>query len=125
MRGWIYVISNKAMVGLVKVGHSTKDPRLRAEELDNTGSPYPYIVEVDVLVEEPYQIEQQVQRNMMHLSAGKEWFRCTPKEALKQILRVTNGKEIHISKYSEDLNEYSYLEEQWIKEGKKFIKIES
>ena len=26
LKGWIYVISNKALPGLVKVGYSTKDP---------------------------------------------------------------------------------------------------
>jgi len=38
MKGWVYVISNKAMSGLVKVGYSTKDPELRAAELSHTAS---------------------------------------------------------------------------------------
>jgi hypothetical protein len=50
MKGWVYVISNKAMEGLIKVGHSTKDPELRAQELDHTGSPHPYIVEYEMLI---------------------------------------------------------------------------
>jgi hypothetical protein len=33
IRGWVYVIFNEAMPDLVKVGYSTKDPNLRAEEL--------------------------------------------------------------------------------------------
>jgi hypothetical protein len=100
MKGWVYVITNKAMDGLVKVGYSTKDPKIRAKDLNNIGSPYPYIVEVDVLVEEPYQIEQQVHRSMRHLSVGKEWFKCTPIEALYQILNVTRGRELLVSDHS-------------------------
>jgi hypothetical protein len=37
MKGWVYIISNKAMPDLVKVGFSTKDPQLRAQEFDNAG----------------------------------------------------------------------------------------
>ena len=43
MKGWVYVISNQAMPDLVKVGFSTKDPTLRASELNHTGSPHPYV----------------------------------------------------------------------------------
>lgn len=35
MRGWVYVISNPTIPGLVKIGFSTKDPLLRAEELNH------------------------------------------------------------------------------------------
>jgi len=38
MKGWVYVITNKAMPSLVKVGFLTKDPGLRAKELGNTGT---------------------------------------------------------------------------------------
>ncbi|KFC76184.1 GIY-YIG nuclease family protein [Massilia sp. LC238] len=45
MKGWVYVITNKAIPDLVKVGYSRKDPELRAAELNNTGAPHPYMVE--------------------------------------------------------------------------------
>ena len=59
MKGWVYIISNPAMPGLVKVGHSTKDPELRARELNNTGTPHPYTVEYEMLIEDPFRVEQQ------------------------------------------------------------------
>jgi len=59
IRGWVYVITNKSMPGLVKIGYSMKDPELRTTEL-GTGSPHPYTVEYDVLVEKPQSIEQQL-----------------------------------------------------------------
>jgi hypothetical protein len=58
MRGWVYIITTKSMPRLLKVGFSTKDPLLRAEDLNNTGNPYPYKVEYDVLVNEPREIEK-------------------------------------------------------------------
>ncbi len=59
MKGWVYVISNRAMSGLVKVGYSMKDPRIRAEELDHTGSPHPYEVEYEVHVDNPKEVESK------------------------------------------------------------------
>ena len=79
MRGWVYIISNKSMPGLVKVGYSMKDPEERAEELDHTGTPHPYVVEYDILIEgELYQVEQRIHHNLSCYLEGKEWFRCTP-----------------------------------------------
>lgn len=95
MKGWVYVISNQAMPGLVKVGHSTKDPELRAQELNNTGSPHPYTVEYEVLIEEPYRAEQQVHNALSHFKEGKEWFRCSTEEAVAAIQRVAGGKAIN------------------------------
>lgn len=72
MKGWVYVISNRAMPGLVKVGYSEKDPEERAKELDHTGAPYPYIVEYEILVEGPYEIEQRVHQILSRYLEGKE-----------------------------------------------------
>lgn len=88
MKGWIYVISNKAMPGLVKVGYSSKDPELRAEELNHTGSPHPYDVDYKMLAEEPHQIEQKAHRALSLKRERKEWFRCSPEDAIAAIKQV-------------------------------------
>ena len=44
---------------LVKIGYSTKDPKLRAKDFDGTASPYPYMVEFDILVKNPREFEQE------------------------------------------------------------------
>jgi len=92
MKGWVYVISNKAMPGIVKVGHSTKDPELRAEELNHAGSPHPYLVEYEILIEEPYHIEQNVHKSLSSKHEGKEWFRCTPEDAIAAIKQVAGSR---------------------------------
>ena len=94
MRGWVYVISNPAMPGLVKVGYSTKDPDSRAEELNHTGSPQPYIVEYEILIEEPRDIEQKTHKRLSPFSAGKEWFQCSVQEAAIAIRQASNGRAI-------------------------------
>jgi hypothetical protein len=88
VRGWVYVITNKAMPGLVKVGFSTKDPKLRADELNHTGIPHPYIVQYDALVEHPYGIEQRVHSKLFAVREGKEWFRCSAAEAISAVRNV-------------------------------------
>ena len=94
MRGWVYVISNSAMPGLVKVGYSTKDPDSRAYELYNTGSPHPYIVEYDMLIDNPFQIEQKSHKFLSQNLEGKEWFRCSVGDAVIAIQRASNGRAI-------------------------------
>lgn len=94
IRGWVYVISNEAMPDLIKVGYSTKDPHLRALELNNTGSPRPYVVEYDALVHAPREIEQQIHKELRGKRDGKEWFRCSVREAVAAIHSITATKRI-------------------------------
>ncbi len=88
MKGWVYVISNKSMPGLLKIGYSSKDPELRAAELKHTGVPHPYIVEYDMLIENPYEIEQESHKLLLANREGKEFFRCTLEEAIVAIRRA-------------------------------------
>ena len=85
VRGWVYVISNPAMPGLVKVGFSLKDPSLRAVELDGTGIPHPFNVEYEALVNSPREVEQRAHSILKHLHERKEWFRCAPSIAAEAI----------------------------------------
>jgi 5-formaminoimidazole-4-carboxamide-1-beta-D-ribofuranosyl 5'-monophosphate synthetase len=78
------------MPDLLKVGFSSKDPELRARELDNTGIPFPYVVEYDFLVSSPRDIEQQVHMRLNHKREGKEWFRCSLPEAVEAIRSVVD-----------------------------------
>lgn len=94
MKGWVYVISNRAMPGLVKIGYSTKDPELRADELDHTGVPHPYLVEYELLINEPYQIEQKTHKLLFAKREAKEWFRCTPEEAVVAIKQIAGDAPI-------------------------------
>ena len=98
MKGWVYVISNKAMPDLIKVGYSMKDPAQRAVELNHTGSPHPYIVDYEVLVDSPYHIEQTVHRKLSQVREGKEWFRCSAENAIVAIREVSANK-IHLENF--------------------------
>jgi hypothetical protein len=91
-RGWVYIISNPAMPGLLKVGFSRKDPHLRAQELNGTGCPQPYRVEYDVLVIAPQDVEQDIHQRLLSKRDGREWFRCSLQEAVAAVNAVAEGR---------------------------------
>lgn len=45
MLGYVYILSNPSMPGLVKVGRSQHRPDYRADQLHTTGVPTPFVVE--------------------------------------------------------------------------------
>jgi len=102
IRGWVYVMTNKSMPGLVKIGYSTKDPTTRAGKL-GTGSPSKYEVVYDVLVDDPQLYEQRVHKILAHKREGKEWFRCGISEAVSEI-RTVVGKGAITEKLSGQLD---------------------
>jgi hypothetical protein len=88
MKGWVYIITTKAIPNLIKVGFSTKDPELRALELNNTGNPYPYKVEYDVLVNEPRAVEQTAHELLKNHHENKEWYKCSIEIAIAAIRKA-------------------------------------
>src|SRR3989442_2652234 len=119
MKGWVYIISNRAMPGLVKVGQSLKDPDLRAEELNHTGSPHPYVVEYEVLVEEPSKIEKQTHKLLGDKGEGKEWFRCSAEQAVAAIKQVVGDEYITESYKKADREEAERIHQQQSEEARK------
>lgn len=57
--GWIYILSNPAMLpGLLKIGHTTRSPEVRAIELaDATGVPAAFVIERAFKVENSERME--------------------------------------------------------------------
>jgi hypothetical protein len=94
MRGWVYVISNESMPGIVKVGFTLKDPAACAAELAHTGNPLPYQVDYEVLVHDPQAVERAAHEalNEIRVSGDREWFRCTTQKAVDAI-RAIAGRE--------------------------------
>lgn len=101
MKGWVYIISNKAIPGVIKVGYSTKDPSLRAAEL-GTGAPVPYQVEYEALVDNPRQIEKLAHEMLAFVNAGKEWFECDVGIALKAIKTICADKQTYFERYGSE-----------------------
>lgn len=88
MKGWVYIMQNRAMQGILKVGFSTKHPELRASELDSTGLPFKFDVKYAVLVNDPYSIEQNVHAELSLYHENKEFFRVDLNTAIQAIKNV-------------------------------------
>jgi Fe2+ transport system protein B len=93
--GWVYVLTNEAMPGLVKVGQTYKTPEIRAQELSSeTGVAAQYVVVYKAFVSNYDQVEKVVHDKLK--SAGKhynkEFFKCEAFEAIRHIRHSTTIK---------------------------------
>jgi hypothetical protein len=85
--GFVYVLTNKAMPGLVKVGFSTRSPAERAAELSTTGVPFPFTVAFSAGVENPLEAEAAVHLALTRYraSADREFFRIPIEDAVTAV----------------------------------------
>lgn len=88
MEGYVYVMSNKAMPGLVKVGFTTGTPDERAAQLNGTHSPHPVVVEYSTHVPDARAVEREAHLRLRKHREGKEWFRCSRELAINAIKRA-------------------------------------
>lgn len=91
MKGYVYVISNRAMPGIYKIGFTLKDPALRAKELESTGIPHPFTVEYEILVDAPHMLEKKVHQTLSLFNENKEWFRCDVSACIAAIKNCYEG----------------------------------
>jgi len=95
MSGYVYVLTNKSLRGLIKIGHTTKLPSKRASELSTTGLPTPFKVFDCIKVDEPEEVERRVHQKLsnMRIAKNREFFEIEPNEAMKIIKSVAGGVE--------------------------------
>ena len=95
--GWVYVLKNDSMSGLVKIGFTTLRPEERAKSLEGTGVPTPYIVATAFLFSDKVWAIEQAAHNLLEaarVSTGREFFRCSPEEAAMAILEAADNHKI-------------------------------
>lgn len=91
--GYLYVLVNPSMEGMVKVGKTTRDPALRARELGAaTGVPTPFLLVFELFFGDCDKAEEYVHDALEargHRVAGnREFFRATPSETIDVVLRA-------------------------------------
>ena len=99
--GWVYVLTNEAMPGIVKIGYTLREPSVRAEELYKyskngavTGVPLPFDVAYKAWVLNPFQVEQAVHKSLAQkrINDNREFFKCSIEEAVEHIRQVAQAK---------------------------------
>jgi hypothetical protein len=78
MKGYVYVLTNESMPGIVKIGRTTRDVSRRAEELWQSGVPTPFKVHGFVLSPNCHELEATVHGSLAghRVHPGREFFRC-------------------------------------------------
>ena len=96
--GYLYVLVNSSMPGLVKVGKTTRDPTDRANELSNTtGVPTPFVVAFDSYFADCDAAERYVhielEKRGLRQAANREFFRAAASEIIKILLKTPGTAE--------------------------------
>lgn len=97
--GYLYVLSNPAMPGLLKIGRTDRQPEVRARELRTTGVPQHFVLEHFVQVEDAIHAEAQVhaylQTKGARMSQDREFFSAelsVAVEVLDLVCAQSSGK---------------------------------
>lgn len=104
--GFVYVLINPAMPGLVKVGHTARDVERRASELSaSTGVPSPFIVIyeqffVDSLTAEAY-VHQDLSAKGYRLTANREFFSAPSKAVIDSVRSAPGATSPHEERVEE------------------------
>lgn len=88
--GFIYCLTNEYMPGVCKIGFTDRAPSQRCRELSaSTSVPVSFNIEFYVEVEGAAAIERQIHSAFdgVRVSAGREFFRCTPAEAYHWMMK--------------------------------------
>lgn len=89
-KGYVYILTNAALQGLVKIGRTTKSPVVRAGQLRSTGVPKPFVVHKSVLSPNCLVLERNVHSELEahRVDSDREFFDCTPDEAVEVLERL-------------------------------------
>ena len=96
MKGYVYILTNSSLPGMVKIGMTTNSPHDRAVQLSTTGVPHPFKVFGYVEVADPQGIERRIHKKLFkqRVSNKREFFKITPQSALKLLEEVTGEAEV-------------------------------
>lgn len=82
-QGYVYILSNPSMPGMVKIGKTTRTVEQRCSELHQTGVPTPFVVEYEVLSPNCTELEAAMHRHLSksRVDNSREFFRVSVSSA--------------------------------------------
>ena len=94
MLGFIYIMSNPAHSGLLKIGQTSKDPLVRRKDLSSTGVPEEFVIEYQALVSNYRRQEKYIHQKLTkaRLTDKKEFFKVSVPEAINTIREQCGDK---------------------------------
>lgn len=108
--GYVYVLTNPSMPGLIKVGHSINGGQGRASALfkGDTGVPTPFELEYEAYLKNCHAVEMEVHRRLAEkrVNEKREFFECEPGRAVTIITEISrNQHHDHDAEYRTYQNE--------------------
>ena len=94
MRGFVYVLSNKAMPGLLKVGFTTRTIIERIDELNSTGVPSSFISEFYFDVSDAPKGEQLLHSALREHHYDKEFFKLPLVKVVEEAKKILNSQNL-------------------------------
>lgn len=78
-KGFVYILQNASMPGMVKIGKTTRTADQRCQELYMTGVPLPFSVACCVASPDCHALEQAMHNQFAQerVTAGREFFRLS------------------------------------------------
>lgn len=89
-QGFIYVLTNETMPGIVKIGKTKRMPSDRSAELYTTGVAMPFRLVFAILVDDVDTFERDIHEELegRRVNPSREFFRTEGGEAILAILRL-------------------------------------
>lgn len=90
--GYVYILVNDSMPGLIKIGRTARNGSVRAKDLSNsTGIPTPFNVAFELSSEEYIGLEREMHSSLAEhrVASNREFFKCSVDEAIELL------KELH------------------------------
>lgn len=94
--GYLYLLANPAMPGLVKIGWTSRQPDERVSELTSaTGVPSPFILIYDLFVQDAQRAESWIHARLsergLRASQNREFFTVSPTEAVELMMEARDS----------------------------------
>lgn len=86
-KGYVYILSNPSMPGIVKIGKTTRTVEQRCYELFQTGVPTPFDIVAQVPSPDCHELEQSMHEDFeaVRVSQSREFFRCAGEDAVENL----------------------------------------
>lgn len=91
--GYVYILTNKAMPGLIKIGQTARTVQERVDELYTTGVPIAFDIAHEFECENHEQLESQIHRELERhrFNRNREFFEYSADEAFQVLQRLANS----------------------------------
>lgn len=102
MNGYVYILINESMPGLLKIGKTKRDSRARARELSNTSIPTKFQVAFETYSDDCSKLEKEIHLELddFRVSQNREFFKYPLDKAIALVQKQNSPAEDEESIYS-------------------------